>query len=315
MPARRMGATISSFLGAWVSDLNANGTPSGQSDAPLGAVSPDADPFGVFTHPTRSQRRDEDPSRQKKAKRKPKGPLQSFVWFVRDVVVILAIAIVVSFVVKTFFIRSFFIPSESMLNTLHVDDRVIVNELVPDIMPVQHGDVVVFKDPGGWLTATPHPSKGAFGDGVDWVLSLVGLTSPDNDQHLIKRVIGLPGDTVKCCTPEGLLTINGVAINEPYVYLPEGVTRASEVDFSVTVPKNSLWVMGDNRYNSKDSRFNVDKPGHGFVASSDVVGRAFVLSWPIKNWTWLSNYADTFVDVPKVAVDPAANTTPTVSPR
>jgi signal peptidase I len=253
--------------------------------------------------------------RSKKTRRKPSGPLQSFLWFVRDVVIILAIAIAVSFVVKTFFVRSFFIPSESMMTTLHVDDRVIVNELVPDIMPVQHGDVVVFKDPGGWLMAHPHVSQGPIGDGIDWVLSLVGLTSPDNDQHLIKRVIGLPGDTVRCCTPEGLLTINGVAIKEPYITLPEGVTRASEVSFSVTVPKNSLWVMGDNRYNSMDSRFNIDKPGHGFVATSDVVGRAFVLSWPIKNWTWLSNYPETFVDVPKVAVDPSANTTPTVAPR
>jgi signal peptidase I len=298
-----------------VSDLNANDAAAEKPNLPLGAGPADTDPFRVFTHPTRADIREKDGGRQKKEKRKPKGPLQSFLWFVRDVVVILVIAIVVSFIVKTFFVRSFFIPSESMMNTLHIDDRVIVNELVPDIMPVQHGDVVVFKDPGGWLTATPHASKGAFGDGVDWVLSLVGITSPDNDQHLIKRVIGLPGDTVKCCTPEGLLTINGVAIKEPYVRLPEGVTRVSEVDFSVTVPKNSLWVMGDNRYNSKDSRFNVEKPGHGFVATSDVVGRAFVLSWPVAHWGWLSNYADTFVDVPKVAVDPSANTTPTVAPR
>ena len=208
------------------------------------------------------------------------------------------IAIVISFVVKTFLVRSFFIPSESMMNTLHVDDRVIVNELVPDIMPVQHGDIIVFKDPGGWLTATPHKSKGAIGDAVDWVMSLVGLSSPDNDQHLIKRVIGLPGDTVKCCTPEGKITINGVAINEPYITLPEGVKRASEVDFSVTVPANSLWVMGDNRSNSEDSRFHGDLPSKGFVPKDSVVGRAFVLSWPFERWAWLDNYPDVFKNVP-----------------
>ena len=286
-----------------MSDFYPNDATNGSSPAPLGADSTEG-----------SDLRPRD-SKRKKSKRRPATPLQSFLWFVRDVVVILLIAVLVSFVVKTFLVRSFFIPSESMMNTLHIDDRVIVNELVPDVMPVQHGDIVVFKDPGGWLMASPHTSKGPIGDGMDWVLSLVGLTSPDNDQHLIKRVIGLPGDTVKCCTPEGLLTINGVAIKEPYINLPEGVTKASEVNFSVTVPKNSLWVMGDNRYNSKDSRFNTDKPGHGFVLTSDVVGRAFVLSWPIKNWTWLSNYPEVFVDVPKVAVDPSANTTPSVAPR
>jgi signal peptidase I len=258
------------------------------------------------------RRKDRD---RKGNKRPPRTPLQSFLVFVRDVVVILVIAISVSFVVKTFLIRSFFIPSASMEQTLQIDDRVIVNELVPDMMPVQHGDVIVFKDPGGWLTATAPASKGPIGDGIDWVLSLVGLASPDNSEHLIKRVIGLPGDTVKCCTPNGELTINGVAINEPYISLPPGEDRASSVDFSVTVPADSLWVMGDNRDNSKDSRFNTDKPGHGFVATSDVTGRAFVISWPVSRWTWLSNYSDSFAEVPKVEVDPAANTTPSVQPR
>ncbi len=273
---------------------------------PLGA-SVSSDESSADARPRNGSRR--------RPKKRPKSALQSFLWFVRDVVVILAIAILVSFVVKTFLVRSFFIPSASMEQTLMIDDRVIVNELVPDIMPVQHGDIIVFKDPGGWLTASPHASKGPIGEAVDWVMSLVGLSSPDNDQHLIKRVIGLPGDTVKCCTPEGKITINGVAINEPYITLPEGVKRASEVDFSVTVPAKSLWVMGDNRYNSKDSRFNTDKPGHGFVATSDVVGRAFVLSWPISHWEWLSNYSDSFADVPKVTVDPAADTVPHVGSR
>lgn len=248
-------------------------------------------------------------------KKPPRTPMQSFLLFVRDVVVILAIAIAISFVVKTFLIRSFFIPSASMEQTLQIDDRIVVNELVPDVVPVQHGDIVVFKDPGGWLTAVPTQSKGPIGDSVDWLLSLVGLASPDNNQHLIKRVIGLPGDTVACCNAKGALTINGVAINEPYINLPPGETRASGVDFKVTVPANSLWVMGDNRYNSADSRFNIDKPGHGFVTMNDVVGRAFVITWPVSRWSWLSNYSEDFADVPKVAVDPGANTTPSVAPR
>ena len=256
---------------------------------------------------------------------KPKvqrSPGMAVLMFLRDVLVILAIAVVVSFLVKTFLIRSFYIPSASMENTLmgnpnqNLADKVIVNELVPDIVPVAHGDVIVFKDPGGWLPGRATVALSPAQQGWEWVLSLFGLASPDNDGHLIKRVIGLPGDTVVCCTPTGQLTVNGTPLVEPYIKLPEGVTKASEVDFNVTVPAKSLWVMGDNRYNSLDSRFNVDKPGLGFVTQSDVVGRAFVVSWPISNWKWLSNYPETFALVPAPEpLTPDTNTTPTVAPR
>jgi signal peptidase I len=257
--------------------------------------------------------------------KKPKvqrSPGMAVLIFLRDVLVILAIAVVVSFLVKTFLIRSFYIPSASMENTLignpnqNLADKVIVNELVPDIVPLAHGDVIVFKDPGGWLPARAATTSSPAQQGVEWVLSLFGLASPDNDGHLIKRVIGLPGDTVVCCTPTGQLTVNGTPLVEPYIKLPEGVTKASEVDFNVTVPANSLWVMGDNRYNSLDSRFQVDKPGHGFAGVSDVVGRAFVVSWPIPNWKWLSNYPETFALVPAPEpLTPDTDTTPTVAPR
>jgi signal peptidase I len=259
------------------------------------------------------------------AGKKPKvqrSPGMAVLIFLRDVLVILAIAIVVSFLVKTFLIRSFYIPSASMENTLignpdqNLADKVIVNELVPDIVPLAHGDVIVFKDPGGWLPARPPVTMSPAQQGVEWVLSLFGLASPDNDGHLIKRVIGTAGDTVVCCTPTGQLTVNGTPLVEPYIKLPEGVTKASEVDFTVTVPARSLWVMGDNRYNSLDSRFNVDKPGLGFVAVNDVVGRAFVVSWPIPHWKWLSNYPETFALVPAPEeLTAETNTTPSVAPR
>jgi signal peptidase I len=259
------------------------------------------------------------------AGKKPKvqrSPGMAVLIFLRDVLVILAIAIVVSFLVKTFLIRSFYIPSASMENTLmgnpdqNLADKVIVNELVPDIVPLAHGDVIVFKDPGGWLPARPPVTMSPAQQGVEWVLSLFGLASPDNDGHLIKRVIGTAGDTVVCCTPTGQLTVNGTPLVEPYIKLPEGVTKASEVDFTVTVPAKSLWVMGDNRYNSLDSRFNVNQPGLGFVAVNDVVGRAFVVSWPIPHWTWLSNYPETFALVPAPEeLTAETNTTPSVAPR
>ena len=189
--------------------------------------------------------------------------------FLRDLVIIVVVALLASFLVKAYLVRSFYIPSASMQNTLLVGDRVLVNELVPGVVPLQRGDVVVFQDPGGWL---------GMGQGDD----------------LIKRVIGLPGDTVECCNDFGQMSVNGVPLDEPYVNLPPGETRVSADDFSVTVPADSLWVMGDNRYNSKDSRYNGATPSKGFVPMSDVVGRAFVISWPTDRWTWLGDYPDVF---------------------
>ncbi len=222
--------------------------------------------------------------------------------FLRDVASILVAAIVISFLIKTFLIRSFYIPSESMEDTLHVNDRIIVNELVPDVIPIERGDVVVFKDPGGWLAGQPQPVQpnpvvGFF----DWLLSIVGLTAPDSNDHLIKRVIGLPGDEVACCNEFGQMTVNGVPLEEPYVQLPSGSSAVSRDDFEVVVPDDSLWVMGDNRYNSQDSRYNTDKPGDGFVPFENVVGRAILISWPIDRWTWLDNYEFVFSGVDAAA--------------
>ncbi|MCC7127383.1 MAG: signal peptidase I [Microbacteriaceae bacterium] len=226
-------------------------------------------------------------------KRKGRG-----IWlFIRDLVIILVAAIIISILIKAFLIRSFYIPSGSMEDTLEINDRIIVNELVPKLTPIQHGDVVVFKDPGGWLNPRSEPEPNWFAGSVDWALSVVGLSAPDSNDHLIKRVIGLPGDTVECCNVFGQMSVNGVPLSEPYLKLPAGVSKASGTDFKVTVPKDSLWVMGDNRYDSADSRYNTNKPGKGFVPSENVVGKAFVISWPMSRWTWLDNYPTVFAGV------------------
>jgi signal peptidase I len=218
--------------------------------------------------------------------------------FVRDIILIFVAAIIISIGIKAFLIRSFYIPSGSMEDTLQIDDRIIVNELVPKVVPVQHGDVVVFKDPGGWLPENPPATEpNGFVGAVDWVLSVVGLSAPDSNDHLIKRVIGLPGDKVSCCNAFGQMSVNGIPLVEPYLKLPAGVTKVSGNDFSITVPKNGLWVMGDNRYDSRDSRFNLDTPSKGFVPMDDVVGRAFVISWPASHWTYLDNYPSVFSGV------------------
>jgi len=212
----------------------------------------------------------------------------------RDVVVIFVIAVLVSFLIKTFVARSFYIPSGSMENTLQINDRIIVNELQPSVFPLSRGDVVVFKDPGGWLPAAAPKTGNPIQQGVGAVLDFVGLGASDSDQHLVKRLIGLPGDHITCCNALGQMSVNGVPLKEPYVLLPAGQQAVSAKPFDVTVPAGKVWVMGDNRYNSADSRYHMDDPTKGFVPLSDVVGRAFVVSWPVSHWTWLSNYPETF---------------------
>lgn len=215
--------------------------------------------------------------------------------FLKDVLIIVGAALLISFVVKTFLFRSFYIPSESMMDTLHVNDRIIVNELVSDVLPLEHGDVVVFSDPGGWLSAGPSPQPDLLTSAIDMVATVIGFGGSDSEDHLVKRVIGLPGDHVQCCDATGHLMVNGTAVKEPYIDV-SGHDAASGMEFDVVVPDGSLWVMGDNRYNSADSRYNQDKPGHGFVPIDKVVGRAVLISWPFDRWTWLDNYSANFTN-------------------
>ena len=220
-----------------------------------------------------------------------------FVAFVLDVFSVVGSALLLSLIIKTFLVRSFFIPSGSMLPALQIDDRIVVNELVPNITPIHRGDIIVFKDPGGWLTAdSKAPSTNFWVEAWDQFLGVFGITAPDSSQHLVKRVIGIPGDHIVCCDATGKLEINGVAVDES-VYLPEGVDNGFK-PFDVTVPADSYWVMGDNRENSEDSRYHTDLPSKGFVPKSVVVGQAFVITWPKEHWTWLDSHSDVFKDVP-----------------
>jgi signal peptidase I len=227
----------------------------------------------------------------------PKTFVKGLLGFLKDLVIIVAAALLISFLVKTFLFRSFFIPSASMENTLMVDDRIIVNELVPDVFPLQHGDVVVFSDPGGWLPNYNSQDPDLITAALDLIATVVGFGGSDSEDHLVKRLIGLPGDRVVCCDPKGLLQVNGESVKEPYIVTGTDDDRAaSGMKFDIIVPDDSLWVMGDNRYDSADSRYNQDKPGNGFVPIDKVVGRAVVVSWPISHWTWLDNYAGNFAN-------------------
>ncbi|WP_018773445.1 signal peptidase I [Arthrobacter sp. 131MFCol6.1] len=232
--------------------------------------------------------------RARKAKaREGRSPL--FLWL-KEVATVVIVAIVLSFLIKTFLFRAFYIPSESMVNTLDVNDRIFVNLLVPEPMALQRGDVVVFRDSQGWLAPAAEKTKGPF----TWVqdgLTFVGLLPDNSEQHLVKRVIGLPGDHVVCCDAGGQLTVNGVPLDENYINSAE-IPQVR--DFDVVVPAGKVWVMGDNRNHSADSRAHMDTNG-GFVNESDIEGKAAVIAWPLNRMSALDNYPDVFRSVPAPA--------------
>jgi signal peptidase I len=213
----------------------------------------------------------------------------------KETVVILASALVLSLIIKTFLFQAFYIPSASMRETLVQGDRVLVTKLAPGPLDVHRGDVVVFKDPGGWLPPVVPAEQSALRDRVTSVLTYVGLLPQDSGEHLIKRVIGVPGDHIASDGAGGPVTVNGVEITEPYL---RDSALPSEVEFDVVVPDGSLWVMGDNRQNSQDSRYHLGDPGGGAVPVVNVVGVAFVTVWPADRMSLLRNPGATFAAVP-----------------
>lgn len=190
-----------------------------------------------------------------------------------ETVLLLVIALVVSALVKTFLVQMFFVPSGSMRPLFVDNDRILVQKISYETGNVQRGDVVVFDDPGGrWLGSEGVPRLTP----VQKTLSEVGLYPTGG--HLVKRVIGIGGDRVTCCESAGRVTVNGVPLREK-PYLMKG-SNPSDRSFDITVPRGRLWVMGDNRGNSEDSRFHQDLPGHGTVPEKDVVGKVWAIVWP-----------------------------------
>lgn len=246
----------------------------------------------------------EETSEPKKAA-KPTG----FLAMVKEFVVVIVTALAISLAIKTFLFQMFYIPSESMEPTLVKYDRVVVSQLTPGVFDLKRGDIVVFKDPGGWLSPPVEQASNPVGEGIKTVLTFVGILPKDNGQHLIKRMVGLPGDHIKCCSEDGKLIVNGTAIDEYYIQPGSDLTVKP---FDVIVPEDRIWVMGDNRNKSVDSRFNRDKVGDGSVALDSVVGRATMIAWPIPRWSWLGNFDDIFgtvSDKPDPSTLPAADAT------
>jgi signal peptidase I len=200
--------------------------------------------------------------------------------FWRELPILVVIALLLAVVIKTFAIQAFWIPSGSMENTLEINDRVLVNKIVYHIRDIHRGDIVVFNGDGSWDPG-PIPTNGnifqQFGAGF---ASMFGFGHPGD--ILIKRVIGIPGDRVACCDAQGQITVNGVALTEQS-YLYPG-SAPSETRFNIVVPQGRLWVMGDNRLWSADSRDHMGDPGGGTVPESAVIGRAFIIIWPPSRW-------------------------------
>jgi signal peptidase I len=201
-----------------------------------------------------------------------------------ELVVLVVVALVIALTVKTYLVQPFWIPSQSMENTLLVNDKVLVNKLVGHLSAIHRGDIVVFDGAGSW-----NPPVATDSDPLVRIYrDFLGLFGDDSGQaDYIKRVIGLPGDHVWCCNAQGLLTVNGVPLHESS-YLYPGSTP-STVRFSIVVPPGRLWVMGDNREDSADSRYHdCQVPGaacepwdrDGTISENMVIGRAFLVIWP-----------------------------------
>jgi signal peptidase I len=200
--------------------------------------------------------------------------------FLRELVILIVVALVIAVAVKTYAIQAFFIPSGSMQNTLEINDRVLVNKLVYDVRGIHRGDIVVFNGAGSWDPGQVPTSSNFVEKFFSGFASMFGFGNPGD--ILIKRVIGLPGDHVACCNSQGQVTVNGVPLTEQSYLYPGDVP--SEFTFNVVVPAGRLWVMGDHRSISDDSRDHMGDPGGGSVPESAVLGRAFVIIWPPSHW-------------------------------
>jgi signal peptidase I len=224
---------------------------------------------------------------------------QHVIAFFKELAGVVVAAILVASLLRGFVGQMFLIPSESMEDTLHVNDRVLVEKL----SSVKRGQIVVFRDPGGWLTGVSAKGRGPIGKAFQFI----GVLPDTSTEHLIKRVIGLPGDHVACCDDQGRVSVNDEPLNEtPYlpVAADGSTTKPSTIRFDVVVPADRLFVMGDNREHSRDSRCHLNdvqagaqKGDNAFVPDDLVVGRAIAVVWPFGNAGRLSTPA-TFDQLP-----------------
>lgn len=195
--------------------------------------------------------------------------------FVREVAIILMCALVLSVLVRTFLVQAFYVPSESMENTLMPDDRILASKITTELTGAHRGEVVVFQDPGGWLPKSA-TSVGPLHKGLEFI----GLLPSSSGDNLVKRIIGVAGDHVMCCDAQKRIVLNDVPLVETYIKPGAGT---DQVPFSITVPADGIFVMGDNRSNSKDSRYHLEV-NSGSVSVGNIVGRVVLKVWPFSAW-------------------------------
>jgi len=215
--------------------------------------------------------------------------------FWRELPVLIVVALVLALLIKSFVIQAFYIPSASMENTLEIGDRVLINKVVYHLRPIHRGDIIVFDGTGSWDFDNAPTNSNIFTKGLSELEGIVGI-SHDSSIY-IKRVIGLPGDHVACPTASGDLTVNGVPLTESSYLFPGNAP--CDGTFSITVPPGRLWVEGDHRAVSYDSRGHMGDPGGGTIPESGVLGRAFVIIWPPSRWG--------FLDIPATFEQPKLN--------
>lgn len=210
-----------------------------------------------------------------------------------DIPITIAIALGVVLLITTFLVKPFSIPSGSMEETLAVGDRVLVNRAVYHFRSIERGDVVVFDGADSFVPASEVLKRDPFTGALTWIGQSIGIVAPDSSDF-IKRVIGIGGDRVACCDVDGRITVNGTPLDEASFTYPGD--EPSTQSFDVEVPQGMLWVMGDHRSNSADSRAHMGDPGGGFVPESKVVGRAMAVVWPLTSLSSLP-IPDTFASM------------------
>ena len=202
----------------------------------------------------------------------------------RELPILVILALLVSLLIKSFLVQFFYIPSGSMENTLQIKDRVAVNRIPVIGNDISRGDVIVFRDPAGWLPDASSDSGNGITSAIREGLVLVGIVPNPAKQYLVKRVIGVAGDNV--VAKDRVLTINGKPTNEPYIFAGNS---PSDTDFNITVPEGKVWVMGDHRGASGDSRVHQDDVNNGMVPVEKITGRVIATIWPIKQIGFISS--------------------------
>ncbi|ATL30799.1 signal peptidase I [Streptomyces formicae] len=247
-------------------------------------------PLPTGSRPTTGPARPGRAERRKLAKKVKRRRRRSAI---KEIPLLIGVALLIALVLKTFLVQAFVIPSGSMEQTIRIGDRVLVDKLTPWFgSKPERGDVVVFKDPGNWLEEEQGKKKDppVVVKQIKEGLTQIGLLPSDSERDLIKRVIGVGGDTVKCCDKNGKVTVNGVPLDEPYIHPGD---KPSAFEFTVKVPEGRLFMMGDHRSDSADSRFHRTEKFSGTVSEDEVVGRALVIAWPFGHWRKLEE-PDTF---------------------